>query len=74
MARKPTAKQEFLAFNVHYEDGSITSNRRIPAGEVNSLDGDAQALAFFEAQDREIGERSGRPRAKIKSLEKLNGR
>lgn len=74
MARKPTAKQEFLAFNIHYEDGSVTSNRRIPAADANGLDGEAQTLAFFEAQDREIGERSGRPRAKIKSLEKVSGR
>lgn len=70
MARKPTAKQEFVLFNVLYEDGSMTSNRKISATEIGGLEGDAPALTIIEAQDREIGERSGRPRARIKSVER----
>ncbi|MBS0243944.1 MAG: hypothetical protein JSS20_17355, partial [Proteobacteria bacterium] len=63
MARKPTAKQEFVVFNVTYEDGSVTSNRKVPANDLGGLEGDEPARAFLEAQDREIGERSGRRRA-----------
>lgn len=74
MARKPTAKQEILSFNVHYEDGTVTSNRKVPASEASGLDADTQVRTFFEAQDREIGERSGRPRAPIKSIERVKAR
>ncbi len=71
MARKkPTGKLEFVLFNVLYEDGSMTSNRKVPATEIGGLEGDEPARAIIEAQDREIGERSGRPRPQIKSLER----
>jgi hypothetical protein len=35
---------------------------------AGGLDGDAPARHFIEAQDREIAERSGRARARIKSV------
>ena len=55
MARKkPTAKAEFVLFNVEYEDGTITSNRRVPGSLLGGLDGDDPALEFLEAQDKEI--------------------
>ena len=58
MARKkPTARIEFVLFNVLYEDGSQTSNRKIAATELSGLEGDGPALAYFEAQDREIAQR-----------------
>jgi hypothetical protein len=44
---------------VTYEDGSMTSNRKVPASELGGLEGDAPARAIIEAQDREIAERSG---------------
>jgi hypothetical protein len=75
MARKkPTGKLEFVLFNVTYEDGSVTSNRKVPASELGGLEGDAPARAIIEAQDREIAERSGRPRGPIKSLERASGK
>ncbi|MGE0697922.1 MAG: hypothetical protein AB7O57_02390 [Hyphomicrobiaceae bacterium] len=74
MARKPTAKLEFVLFNVTYEDGSMTSNRKVPSTEVGGLEGDEPARAIIEAQDREIAERSGRPRGRIKSLERASTR
>ena len=72
--RKPTAKVEFVLFNVLYEDGSMTSNRKVAATELGGFEGDAPAQAIFEAQDREIAERSGRPRARIKSVERASGK
>jgi len=66
--RKPTARVEFVFFDVVYEDGSQQSNRKIAASEVSGLEGDLPAQAHFEAQDREIAERSGRPRGPIKSI------
>lgn len=66
--KKPTPKAQFVLFNVFYEDGSQTSNRKVPADVLGGLEGDEPARAIIEEQDREIGERSGRPRGPIKSL------
>lgn len=75
MARKkPTGKIEFVLFNVLYEDGSQTSNRKVPATELGGLEGDEPARGILEAQDREIEERSGRPRPRIKSVERSSTR
>lgn len=74
MARKPTGKLEFVLFNVLYEDGTMTSNRKVAATELGGLEGDAPARVIIEAQDREIVERSGRPRARIKSVERSTAR
>ena len=40
MAKKPTAKSEFVLFDVLYEDGSRRSNRRVPGELLGGLDGD----------------------------------
>jgi hypothetical protein len=68
MARKPTARIETVLFDVIYEDGSQTSRRKVLSSVVSGLEGDDAALAVFEQQDREIAERSGRPRGPIKSI------
>lgn len=69
MARKkPTGKEEFVFFDVLYEDGSQTSNRKVPANVLGGLDGDDPAQEIIEEQDRTIAERSGRPRAPIKTI------
>ncbi len=72
MARKkPTARIETVLFNVVYEDGTLSSNRRVPGNELGGLEGDEPARAFIEAQDRDIAERSGIPRGPIKSLKRV---
>ncbi|MCU0954354.1 MAG: hypothetical protein MUC37_07020 [Hyphomicrobium sp.] len=55
-------------FNVAYEDGTVTSNRRVPESVLGGLDGDAPAQAVIEEQDRMIEEQSGRSRGPIKSI------
>jgi hypothetical protein len=71
MARKkPNPKAEFVLFNVFYEDGSQTSNRKVPSELLGGLDGDTPAQDAIEEQDREIAERSGRSRGPIKSIER----
>jgi hypothetical protein len=69
MARK---KQQvasgFVLFDVIYEDGTQTSNRKVPAADLGGLDGDEPARAFIESQDRKIGEMSGASRARIKAI------
>lgn len=70
MAKKPTARSEFVLFDVVYEDGSQRSNRRVPADLLGGLDGDEPARAEIEAQDQAIAEKSGVPPLAIKSLER----
>ncbi len=69
MAKKQQARASgFVLFDVFYEDGTQTSNRKVPAGDLGGLDGDQPARNFVEEQDREIGAMSGRPRGRIKSM------
>ncbi|MDY0241742.1 MAG: hypothetical protein RBR34_06130 [Rhodospirillaceae bacterium] len=66
-AKKKT--KEFTLFDVVYEDGSQTSNRKVPTTELEGLDGgDNAAKAYLESQDRKIEEASGRPRGIIKAI------
>jgi hypothetical protein len=57
-----------VLFDVFYEDGARTSNRKLPASELGGLDGDAPARVFVEKQDRMIGEKSGVPRGRIRTI------
>jgi hypothetical protein len=46
MARqKPTARPDFVLFDVLYEDGTLTSNRKVPSSMLGGLEGDAPARA-----------------------------
>jgi len=58
----------FVLFDVIYDDGSRSSRRKVPSSVLDDLDGEAAIKAAIEAQDREIGLASGRPRGVIKSL------
>ncbi len=73
MARKkPKGKgAAYSAFHVNYEDGMVTSNRRVSNALLDQSFGDSiQELArtAIEDQDNEIAQRSGERRAKIKSI------
>jgi len=57
-----------VLFDVLYEDGAQSSNRKVPSSELDGIDGDAAAKPYIEAQDRKIAEASGKPRAPIKSV------
>ncbi len=72
MARKKSAATpSFLVFNIIYEDGSLSSNRRVSSDQLDQRFGEEiqdLALAALENQDQEIASRSGIRRAKIKSI------
>lgn len=70
MAKKPTARNEFVLFDVTYEDGSQRSNRKVPAEVLGGLDGDEPAKTEIEAQDRAIAEKSGMPPLAIKTIKR----
>lgn len=70
MAKKPTARTDFVLFDVIYEDGSQRSNRKVPAELLGGLDGDEPARGAIMEQDRAIAEKSGVPPLAIKSLKR----
>jgi len=63
-----------VMFDVLYQDGTRSSHRKVPIELADGLDGDAAVKAAIEAQDREIAERSGRPRGPIKTIARSGGR
>jgi hypothetical protein len=72
--KKAALRGEFVLFNVVYEDGTQTSNRKVPAEALGGHEGDAAARAIIEAQDRDIAERSGSRRSPIKSVYRADGK
>jgi hypothetical protein len=70
MARKPTARVEYVSFDVTYEDGSQRSNRRVPADLLDAFDKDKAILEALQEQDRAISERSGIPPLAIKTFKR----
>jgi hypothetical protein len=74
MARKPATREEFVLFDVLYENGTQRSNRRVPSEILGGLDGDAPARAVIEEQDRLIAEKSGNPPLAVKSIRRSRGK
>ncbi len=68
MAMKSRASSSYVMFDVVYEDGTRSSNRKVLASALAGLDGDAPARGIVEAQDREIAAASGRPRSDVRSI------
>lgn len=61
MTRKKSKPVEsgYGLFDVLYEDGSRSSNRRVPRSIVGGLDGDEPARKAIEEQDNAIAEKAG---------------
>ena len=76
VAKKPgtNPKNQFVFFDVVYEDGSQRSNRRVPAELLCGLNKDEPARGFIVEQDREIAEKSGRPPLSIKNIRRAGAR
>ncbi len=70
MARKKQPEpNDFMFFDVLYQDGTRSSNRKVAVADMDG-GGDDAAQALIEAQDRDIAALSGNPRGPIKSLSK----
>ena len=76
MARRSTVRrvEEFVLLDVLYEDGTRTSNRKVPGSELVDIDTDELAITYIQAQDRQLSQISGKPRAPIKSLTRVRRR
>jgi hypothetical protein len=72
--KRSAAKAAPMLFNVVYEDGALSSNRKVPSEVFDGIDDDAAAKAFIEAQDRDIAAKSGRPRGRVKTLQRVGKR
>ncbi len=73
MARKKPTDNTFVFFDVVYQDGTLSSNRKIASAELLGLEGDAPAKALIEAQDRKIAQMSGNSRGPIKTIVRSPG-
>ncbi|CAO3427548.1 hypothetical protein [Azospirillum doebereinerae] len=71
--KKQPADNGYVLYDVFYQDGARTSNRKIPTAELDSPDDEDSIRAFIEAQDRKIAEMSGNPRGPIKSIARSDG-
>lgn len=71
---KPASKQQFVLFDVYYEDGSQRSNRKVPADVLGGLDGDEPARKVIEAQDNEIAKASGKNPLSISRIVRSGGK
>ena len=75
MARNKLKKKRgpaFVMFNVHYENGDVTSNRRVSSDLLDQTFGESLldlARTAIETQDNDIAQRSGSRRSKITSIE-----
>jgi hypothetical protein len=74
MPRKKPVPAEQVSFDIVYEDGAQSSNRRVPSDIEGGIDDLAAVKAFLAAQDRKLAELSGRPRGVIKSVRRSPGR
>jgi hypothetical protein len=70
LARKKAKPVEsgYALFDILYEDGSRSSNRRVPRSPLGGLDGDEPARNAIEEQDNAIAEKAGRLRIQIKKI------
>ncbi|PWC86998.1 hypothetical protein TSH100_11515 [Azospirillum sp. TSH100] len=66
--KKQPVENAFALFDVIYQDGARTSNRKVPTSDIDQFDRENSIRAFIEAQDRKIAEMSGNPRGPIKSI------
>lgn len=76
MARKKTSGKAaaYTIFNVTYEDGTVTSNRRVSNELLDLSFGDQLldlARSAIQEQDNEIAAVSNQRRAKIKAIVKV---
>ncbi len=72
MARlKKKSAPAFVMFDVVYEDGTLSSNRRIPGEVLEDIFSNDPARDFIESQDSKIASQSGIRKPKIKSIKRV---
>ena len=72
--KKPAVNADVIVVNVLYEDGTQSSNRKLPGLELTGYNDDNAIREAVEAQDLKISELSGQPRGPIKSIKRVASR
>jgi hypothetical protein len=73
--KKPAAANpDVIVVNVLYEDGTQSSNRRLPGLELTGYDDEETIRQAVETQDQKIAALSGQSRGPIKSIQRVTGR
>ncbi|OIR02365.1 hypothetical protein GALL_155220 [mine drainage metagenome] len=67
-ARAKSKNNQTILFDVFYDDGSRSSNRKVPASECAGQDEENAAKAYIAEQDRQIAAASGCLRGDIKKI------
>lgn len=70
MAKKSSSQNDFVLYDVIYEDDSQRSNRKVPAHVLQEHKPEDAVRAEIAAQDRAISEKSGKPPMAIKSVKR----
>ncbi|HRJ61170.1 MAG TPA: hypothetical protein PKZ97_05390 [Azospirillaceae bacterium] len=70
--KKSRGDAGYTLFNITYQDGAQSSNRKLVHADVDDIDNESAVRAYFEAQDRKIAKMSGNPRGPIKVLVKTS--
>ena len=65
---KKMGDSAFLLFDVIYEDGTRSSNRRVLSADIDPLEREGSVRALIEQQDLKIAKASGKSRGPIKSM------
>ncbi len=68
--KKQKIEDNFVFFDVTYEDGSRSSHRKINAPGLAKDEVEAFALTEIMTQDRKIADLGGRNRGAVKSIER----
>jgi len=71
--RRTRGVNNFILFDVIYEDGTRSSRRKVPAMNIEEANGDKAVRALIEEQDRKIAEMSGVRRGPVKSFVRSPG-
>ena len=72
--KKPRVTAGFVFYNVEYDDGTLKSNRKVPAELLDGFDPEDAVRAAIEEQDRAIAVMSGRLPGRIKTITRVKDR
>ena len=68
---KQRGQEGFALFDVVYEDGRLTSRRRVPIETIQGFDGEQAVWGAIREQDNSIAEKAGMSRGQIKSVTRV---
>jgi len=74
VSRRKASDADDVMFDVAYEDGTESPNRRVPAAALGGPQGDGPARAILQERERRIAVMSGRPGRRIRTVRRSGPR